>query len=74
MKTTTYLLAFLLFPCLTIWSQRPEADVISTKKGDLKVQPVLHGTLVLRYDNKTIYVDPYGGATAFLNCQNPISY
>jgi len=71
MKTTTYLLAFLLFPCLTIWSQRPEADVISTKKGDLKVQPVLHGTLVLRYDNKTIYVDPYGGATAFSELSKP---
>ncbi len=29
------------------------------------IQPILHGTLVLTWDKKTIYVDPYGGAQAF---------
>ena len=31
----------------------------------MTVQPVNHGTLVLTWDNKTIYVDPYPNAKAF---------
>lgn len=29
------------------------------------IQPVYHGALVLSWNNKTIYVDPYGGAKAY---------
>ena len=39
-----------------------QSDLISTKKGDLKINPVLHATMVLEWNGKTIFVDPYGGA------------
>jgi len=40
-------------------------DVIKTNKGDVKIHPILHGTLALEYNDMTIYVDPYGGAEGF---------
>jgi len=46
-------------------AQRSAPDQIETKKGTLSIQPILHGTVALTWDGKTIYVDPYGGAKAF---------
>lgn len=40
-------------------------DLIPTSSGDIKVTPILHGTVVLEFQGKTIYVDPYGGASVF---------
>ncbi|SIO12813.1 MBL fold metallo-hydrolase [Algoriphagus halophilus] len=54
------LFAFLFLP-ITLFGQ----DVIPTNSGDIKITPILHGTLVIEYQEKTIYVDPYGGASAF---------
>lgn len=61
------LLAFitLLFVVVTIHAQRPNADVVKSEDGDITIQPITHGTLVLQWKNKTIYVDPYGGAEKF---------
>ncbi|HCH43514.1 MAG TPA: MBL fold metallo-hydrolase [Algoriphagus sp.] len=42
-------------------------DIIPTEKNPVKVTPILHGTVVLEYENLTIYVDPYGGAERFSN-------
>lgn len=46
-------------------AQRATADTIRTSKGPLTIQPILHGTVVLQWNGKTIYVDPYGGSKAF---------
>lgn len=46
-------------------AQRATPDKIETPKGAISIQPILHGSLVLGWNNKTIYVDPYGGAKAF---------
>ena len=46
-------------------------DLIPTSKGDIKITPILHGTLVLEYEGKTIYVDPYGGASLFSGQKSP---
>jgi len=66
---------FLTFCCvlstLAIFSQRPEPDTFKTKKGDLTIQPILHGTLVMQFNEKIIYVDPYGGAKAFKGMAKP---
>lgn len=44
---------------------RAAADVIATKDGELRIQPINHATLVLQWKGKTIYSDPVGGAKAF---------
>lgn len=46
-------------------AQRPDPDQIETQSGPLTIQPIQHGTLVLEWEGKSIYVDPYGGASAF---------
>ncbi len=58
------LFVLLLF-ALQAYSQRPEADHFKTAEGDLTIQPVLHGTLMIQFNGKTMYVDPYGGSAAF---------
>ncbi len=52
-------------------AQRPEADHFTTPAGELTIQPVLHGTLMIQFDEKTIYVDPYGGEQAFKGLDKP---
>lgn len=63
MKACTFIL--LLMVSTITFAQRSTPDQIETKKGPLLIQPILHGTVALTWDNKTIYVDPYGGAKAF---------
>ena len=37
------------------WAQ---SDVIQTSKGDLRITPISHASLMLQFDGKVIYVDP----------------
>lgn len=46
-------------------AQRSAPDAIETSTGKLSIQPILHATLAMTWNNLTIYVDPYGGAKAF---------
>lgn len=71
MQLKNILLYIILFVCFMGFSQRPPQQIFNTEKGDLIVQPILHGTLVLQWNNETIYVDPYGGATAFDGIADP---
>ncbi|WP_236974375.1 MBL fold metallo-hydrolase [Membranihabitans maritimus] len=48
-----------------------QSDKLSTPTGEVTITPVLHGTLVLQQDQKTIYIDPYGGAELFKNFPDP---
>ena len=50
---------------------RAAADQIATKKGPLTVQPITHGSVVLSWSGKTIYVDPYGGVEAYAGLAAP---
>ncbi|HEX8429593.1 MBL fold metallo-hydrolase [Hymenobacter sp.] len=50
---------------------RVVADQIPTKNGPLTVQPITHGSVVLTWNGKTIYVDPYGGAQAYAGLAAP---
>ena len=52
-------------------AQRPNPDKIETNAGPLMIQPVFHGSLVLSWNNKTIYVDPYNGAKGFAGIAPP---
>jgi L-ascorbate metabolism protein UlaG (beta-lactamase superfamily) len=69
---TKIISGFLLLFFSTIgFSQNLSFDEIKTANGVLKIQPILHGSLVLTYNNKTIYVDPYGGFNAYKNLKSP---
>ncbi len=42
-----------------------ESTQIATAKGDLEVHPVNHATFVMKWDGKTVFVDPVGGGDRF---------
>jgi L-ascorbate metabolism protein UlaG (beta-lactamase superfamily) len=46
-------------------------DAVKTDKGDLTVFPVEHATFVLKWEGKTIFVDPTKGAEAFKEFGKP---
>ena len=63
----TLILSVFLFPI----NAQNTTDIIETNKGDITIHPITHGTLVLTFNNKTIYVDPYGGAEGFEGFNKP---
>lgn len=42
-------------------AQGSSPDIYTTEKGDLTVYPVNHGSIAFTFDEKVIFVDPYGG-------------
>src|SRR5690348_1120806 len=52
-------------------AQLPAPDTINSGKGNITIQPVFHAALVLQWNNRTIYVDPYNGADAYKNLKKP---
>ncbi|MBX2966623.1 MAG: MBL fold metallo-hydrolase [Cyclobacteriaceae bacterium] len=54
-----------LSACFVTHAQHPAPDTIPANSGKVIIQPVLHATLAITWNNITIYVDPYGGAKAF---------
>lgn len=71
MKRILLLTLFSIFLSSLSLAQRPAPDRINTNKGNLIIQPILHGTLMLEWDGNTIYIDPYGGAAAFEGLADP---
>jgi L-ascorbate metabolism protein UlaG (beta-lactamase superfamily) len=48
-----------------------QSDKITTKKGDITIHPVLHASMVIEWQGKTIYIDPYGGAEKYATFAKP---
>ena len=48
-----------------------DGDKIATRDGDLIVHPINHATFVMDWKDKTIYVDPVGGAKRFDGLPKP---
>lgn len=46
-------------------------DHVPTSNGDLVIQPINHATLALGWNNKTIFIDPVGGAKRFEGLPRP---
>lgn len=61
----------LLFSVFSVQAQLPDADKLETTKGPLGIQPITHGSLVLTWNNVTIYIDPYGGGQMYQGIKAP---
>ncbi|QWX85454.1 MBL fold metallo-hydrolase [Cellulophaga sp. HaHaR_3_176] len=46
-------------------------EIMEDKSPELKVIPILHAATVLEWGEKTIYIDPYGGAEGFDDQKSP---
>ena len=71
MKRTPAFLLFFFATALAAQSQPVAPDHEKVAGGELTIQPVMHATFVLRYNYKTIYVDPTGGVKAFQGIAAP---
>lgn len=59
------LFLFSLATAISANAQQMRPDVIDSDKGPLTIQPVQHAAIVLTWNGKAIYVDPYGGGDAY---------
>ena len=71
MKLTTISIIILLLTFNISWSQKSTIDTFETKNGLIKIQPILHSSFVLTYNNKTVYIDPYGGGNLYNGIKSP---
>jgi L-ascorbate metabolism protein UlaG (beta-lactamase superfamily) len=69
MRWTTIVIVSLL--TVSAFGQKPGPDKIETSAGQLSIQPIFHGALVLSWKGKTIYVDPYNGANGYTGVAQP---
>lgn len=58
-----YLVVFISTFLISSISAQP--DVIETNDGNVTLTPILHATMVLEWNDVTLYIDPYGGADRF---------
>src|SRR3974390_2127925 len=70
-KLTAIILLLLLGPVTYSAQGTPTPDTIATEDGALKICPINHATLALQCKDRTIYVDPVGGAKAFQSLPKP---
>lgn len=71
MKKLILFITYSILSSSIIFGQNKSADTIKSSNGDIIIQPITHGTLVLKWSNNTIYVDPYGGAKLFKDVAAP---
>ena len=64
-----YLNTFFLI--LLVGLLQAQNDQYKTANGELKINPVLHASMVLEWQGKTIYIDPYGGAAKYASFSKP---
>ena len=69
MKTISIFL--LVFAISHSNAQLTTPDTLVTAKGNIIVQPVFHAALVLEWNGKSIYIDPYNGAGAYKTLKKP---
>ncbi|WP_017732642.1 MBL fold metallo-hydrolase [Nafulsella turpanensis] len=64
---------FFILPILLLlhFPVHAQPDTIQTGQGELIITPIQHGSLVLEYQGKTIYVDPYGGGKSYQEVKEP---
>ena len=65
------LILVLFGPLTCSANSAPTPDTIATEDGALKIFPINHATLALQWKDRTIYVDPVGGAKAFQGLPKP---
>jgi L-ascorbate metabolism protein UlaG (beta-lactamase superfamily) len=57
---------FLLLSSSSAFAQlNNEPDTFTTTNGDLKVHPILHGSVIFEWNDMNVYIDPWGSADLY---------
>jgi L-ascorbate metabolism protein UlaG (beta-lactamase superfamily) len=71
MKLKSIVLMLVAMWTIQAQAQGPAADQLATKKGPVRIQPIQHGSVVLTWNKKTVYIDPYGGPAGYTGIAAP---
>lgn len=71
MKRAIFTFSLVCLVAVCVQAQRPSPDQIPAKNGDITVQPIRHGSVVLNWNGTTIYVDPVQNKEAFQGIDSP---
>lgn len=71
MKFKIIILSLVSMITSLVYSQVDKKDTYKTSNGTLTIQPILHSSMIISYNGKTIYVDPYGGENLYKNQPAP---
>lgn len=71
MKLKSLLFTLFIIISNITWSQKTDVDIVKTMFSSIKIKPILHSSFVLTHMDKTIYVDPYGGADLYKGLDAP---
>lgn len=61
----------ILFAVFAFLSPQQVGDILTTSDGPVHIHPVHHGSLVLEWNNLSIYIDPYGVAERYERFSKP---
>lgn len=67
----SFIVLILIIGFLRVNAQYSEPDFIKTSKGNILIQPVLHSSLIIKWNQKTIYIDPYKELEIYKEYPNP---
>lgn len=65
------LVIFIFISFIKLNAQYSAPDFIKTSKKGILIQPVLHSSIILDWNNRTIYVDPYKELEIYNKYPNP---
>lgn len=71
MRLKSLVLMLMALWALQAQAQRPAPDQLATQKGAVTLQPIQHGSVVLSWNKKTVYIDPYGGPAGYTGLAAP---
>lgn len=66
-----YIVALISLTISNLVISQPSAEIVETVDGPIKIYPVLHAAMAIEYQNKMVYLDPYGGAAGFAGFKKP---
>jgi L-ascorbate metabolism protein UlaG (beta-lactamase superfamily) len=69
--TNIFFSVMITLASLSLSAQYAPVQMIQTKSGNLQIQPIMHATFVMTYNNNAFYVDPTGGPSAFAGMAKP---
>jgi L-ascorbate metabolism protein UlaG (beta-lactamase superfamily) len=61
----------ILMVSAAVTTLQSQSELIPTHDGDVNMTPIQHSTFVLEWNDRTIFIDPYGGAKRFESFQKP---
>lgn len=72
LRSATILIITCLLTASSVFAQlNNNPDTFETENGDLKVHPILHGTVIFEWNDVDVYVDPWGSADLYEGKSEP---